>query len=344
MTPVGAARILGASAVLAITGCAGGHEASAPASPSPVFAGPACDLVTGAALEWVASVQPSAIAGVEDLIPAIGTVIPDERFQRFATTHGGVDLRRVGDVCVAHYGAPSRTDAAGDAGGTLVVVRTAFDPARVEAAFAERSVRMLERTRLLPSPPSVRLTGEVRGQSEELSIFARELLVHAQGAPQPLRAAEGFALGKLHKARPAMAGTDLRRAAEAIGAAPVRVFFPGPFEGASAAGLGGLLRASTAVGLAASFAGAPSKVTVRITLIGAWGSDVKAAEERLVSALEAATKTGVGKLFGLDRPLAPLRGASREDALLVEATYDGMAIARGLHDALDADVAEIMGR
>jgi hypothetical protein len=35
---------------------------------------------------------------------------------------------------------------------------------------------------------------------------------------------------------------------------------------------------------------------------------------------------------------------TKEDALIVEATLDGAALARGIHDALDAEVGEIMGR
>lgn len=337
---MGTAAFLGIGAVLAITGCAGGHEVRGPAAPPSIFQGPTCDLVTGANLAWMASVKPQAIASIEDLIPAIGAVVPDARFQSFATAHGGVDLRRIDDLCVAHY----RERARGDGGGTLVVARTGFEPARVEAAFGERSTRMLERTRVLEAPPSVRLAGELRGQPEELTIFGRDLLVHGQGELSPMRAAEGFALGKLRKARPAMSGAELRAAADALGDAPVRVFFPGPFEGESAAGLGGLLQATTSVGVSVTFAGPPSKVTVRLVLGGGWGSDTKAAEDRLIAVLQAISKTGLGKLFGLDHPLAPLRGASLENALRVEATYDGMEIARGLHDALDADVAEIMGR
>ena len=116
------------------------------------------------------------------------------------------------------------------------------------------------------------------------------------------------------------------------------------FEGEIAQGLGGLMRASTAVAASARFAGAPAKIALRIVLTGAWGKDAPAAAERLAAAVHVVSESAFGRLLGIDRPLLAPQVRTMEDALVVEVTIDGMALARGLHDALDAEISEIMRR
>jgi hypothetical protein len=134
----------------------------------------------------------------------------------------------------------------------------------------------------------------------------------------------------------------LARSAELVGEAPVRMFAPGPFDAATAAGLGGLLRASTSVAASARFVGPPAKIAVRLVLTGAWGSDAPAAAERLAAAVHVVAESPLGRLLGLDHPLEGPHVRTMEDALVLEATIDGVALARGLHDALDAEIGEIM--
>ena len=104
------------------------------------------------------------------------------------------------------------------------------------------------------------------------------------------------------------------------------------------------MRASTAIAASAQFAGAPARIALRIALTGAWGKDAPAAAARLAAAVHVVSESSLGRLLGLDHPAVAPHVSTMEDALVVEATVDGVALARGLHDALDAEIGEIMGR
>jgi hypothetical protein len=136
----------------------------------------------------------------------------------------------------------------------------------------------------------------------------------------------------------------LARAADVVGDAPMRAFAPGPFTGETAQGLGGLLRASTAIAIAATPVRGTPRIAVRLVLTGAWGDDAAAAAERLAAAVHVLSESRFGKLFGLDRPLEGPHVRSAPEALVFEATYDGNTLARGVHDAVEAEVDEIMRR
>jgi hypothetical protein len=163
-----------------------------------------------------------------------------------------------------------------------------------------------------------------------------------QGRAGPIRAAEAFAQGKLHRASPALRGGPLVRAVQLVGDAPVRAFAPGPFEGELAQGLGGLMRASTAVGVSAAFVGPPAKIRLVIVLMGGWGKDANAASERLAAAAHVVSDSAFGRLLGLDHPVTSPQVRGTDEALIIEVTLDGTAMARGLHDALDAEIGDIM--
>ena len=61
------------------------------------------------------------------------------------------------------------------------------------------------------------------------------------------------------------------------------------------------------------------------------------------AAAHVVAETGMGRLFGVDRPVEGPKVKGANDYLELVAVFDGGAIAKGLHDALDADVAEIFG-
>lgn len=321
---------------LALVGSACGPKpiAAPPAAPPvALHLAPACDLVPSAGVEWVVDAKPRALAELPDLIPVIALVVPEARFATFTTNHGGIDVRQVQDLCIAKY-----------KDTTLTIARAPFDPLRVEKAFVDRVTKPGGRQLDVPNPPVVRVWGEVNGERQQLVVFARELVALEQGQPGVVRAAEAFAQGKLHRASPALRGGTLTRAVELAGDAPVRAFAPGPFEGETAQGLGGLMRASTAVAASAQFVGAPAKIALRIVVTGAWGKDAPAAAERLAAAVHVVAESPFGRLLGLDHPVVAPQVTTMEDALVIEVTIDGTTLARGLHDALDAEIGEIMRR
>jgi hypothetical protein len=328
---------LGVRGVVAV--CLAGCGARTPPArplppPVPLHLEPACDLAPAAGgLSWIVDAKPRAVAEIPDLIPAISRVLPEERLRLFTASHGGIDLRQVKELCIARY-----------RDTVLAIVDVPLDGEKVAAAFDHRTPKGAIRTLVTPNPRVVKLSAEIDNEAQQLIVFGQEGAALEQGKAGPLRAAEAFAFGKLKKASPALRGAALKRAAEVLGEqAPVRVFAPGPFEGEVAQGLGGLLRAATAVGASAKWAGG-SNIAVRIVLTGAWGEDAPAASERLAAAAQLLSESPAGHLFGLHRPaIAPFVHVER-DALVLDVTLDGDALARGMHDAVDAEVGEIMRR
>lgn len=306
-----------------------------PPPPVPLHLEPACDLAPAAGLSWIVDAKPRAIAEIPDLIPAIALVLPEERLRLFTAAHGGVDLRQTKEVCVAKY-----------QGSLLEVARVPLDAEKIASAFEQRSTKPITRTLVVPNPRVLRITGaEVAGEPEQLLLFGQEEVVLEQGKAGPFRAAEAFAFGKLKRAQPAIRSAALKRASELLGeGALVRMLAPGPFEGEAANGLGGLLRATTAVGASAKWTGTKANIAVRVVLTGAWGDDAKAAGSRFGAAAHVLSESEVGHLFGLHAPVQAPFVHEEPDALVLDAVYDGNALARGIHDAVDAEVADIMRR
>ena len=327
-------RRLAPAALLLVFAC--GPKAPPPPPPPPpipLHLDPACDLAPAAGLSWLVSAEPRTIAQIPDLIPALSLVLPEERLQRFAASHGGIDLRQVSDLCVARY-----------RDTTLATARVPLDENRIIAAFEARSTRTPVKTEIAPNPRIFREAGEEAGTPTQIVVFGREAIAYELGASGPIRAAEAFALGKLKRAQPALRSAALAPAAAALGPAPVRVFAPGPFEGESARGLGGVLRVATAIGGSARWGATQSRVALRIVVLGAWGPDAPAAAERLGAAAHVLAESPVGRLFGLDRPVDGPFVHGEGDVLSLDVTLDGERLARGIRDAVDAEVNEIMGR
>jgi hypothetical protein len=318
----------------AVAACGPSKPATPPGPPPvPLHLEPACDLVPAAGLTWIVEAKPRALAQAVELIPAIATVVPEDRFALYTASHGGIDPRQVEDLCIARY-----RDV------TLSVARIPFDPKKVVAAFDDRSTKPAVHTTIAPNPVVLRSVGALKDEPQAITVFGRDAIAFEQGKPGAIRIAEAFALGKLKRASPALHGAALSRAADVVGDAPLRAFAPGPFEGEIAQGLGGLLRASTAIGIGATPVRGAAQISIRVVLTGAWGEDAPAAAERLAAAIHVLSEDRVGKLFGLDRPTEGPRVRSAPEALIFEATYDANILARGVHDAVDAEVNEIMRR
>ncbi len=304
---------------------------TAPAPPRGVPIGRACDIAPAAGLSWLVELEPRAIASIPDLIPAIAEVVPEERFTAYAKSHGGVDPRTVPDLCMARYGEVR-----------LSVAKTPIDPRRIERAFAELATRVDGRTIVSRDPPVIRLTGDVLGEPETVTLFAQNAVALEQGRGlRVMRAVEAFALGKLKQSRPALRGVALARAAALLGEAPFRFFVPAPFGDEASRGLAGLLRATTAVGVAARFVGPPARIAVRVVLLGAWEGD-EAAADRFAAAANVLAQSAPGRLFGLNHPHEPVRVRTASDALILDAVLDGSALARGLRDAVSAEASDIL--
>ena len=323
-------RELLALAPIALAACAAPPSPAPPPPAGPALrVDPAVDLLPAAGLEWGVDARLRELLNEPALIPAMAVLVPEERFAAFARRHGGVDLRQVLELAVGAY--PE---------ATLAVARVPVDPARVEGAFMARALAVDGRA---VEQGVTRTWGTVGESREQIAVFGRQGVAMERGRFGPLQAAEAFALGKLRRSRPALRAEPLAAAMALLGDAPLRAFAPGPFEGEWGRGLGGLLGAATAAVCAARVApGARPGVAMTLLLTGAWGSDAPAAAERLRAAFDLLGSGPLGRLLALDRPLAPLRPSGDASALRLEATFDALALARGLHAVTEARVADVL--
>jgi hypothetical protein len=317
----------------ALAACRGGPSATPDARSAPVLKlEPLVGLVPAAALVWLIDLQLHDLLANPVLAPAVSLLVPSDRFDAFAARHGGVDLRAVSRLVLAEY--PDAT--------TLALARTPVQPGRVEAAFAARAVVVEGRA---VEGGITRFWGSVGHDREQVAVFGTDGVGLERGRLGPLRAALYFAQGRLRKALPALAADPLARPAALLGEAPARAFAPGPFVGEWAAGLGGLLRATTAVAAAAAPVGrgaGKGALELRVLLMGAWGQDAPAAAGRLGAAFQLLASDPLGRLMALDHPLEEPRVSGDAEALRLEVVVDPLALARGLHDATAATIAEIM--
>lgn len=327
---VGRREALALMAALPAVACGGKTPApAAPSGPS-LKLDPLVDLVQAPGLVWVAEARPKDLLALPGVAEAVALVVPPARFDLFAERAGGVNLRRIESLVIASYGA-----------STLTLARTPLQTGRVEAAFAARAVTIEGRA---VEGGVTRLWGSVGPDREQIALFGADAVGLEHGHLGPLQPAVYFARGKLRRARPALRAEPLAAAAELVGPAPLRFFAPGPFEGEWSGGLGGLLRATTAVAATAHPVEQPGRhaLEVQLALAGAWGADAGAAAERLAAALQLLSNDSLGRLLGLDHPLEEPRVTGDAQALRLQVLLDLTTLARGLHAATDARIDEIM--
>jgi hypothetical protein len=317
---------------LVVTACSGARRGM-PVVPagSPLGADPIVDLIPSAGLGWLVDVRPRELFESPTLGSAIAMIAPGDRVAAFERRFGGVDLHAATELAVAGFGRAA-----------LGLARVPVDPASVNAAFVSRASvegRTVEHG-------VTRLWGTVGDEPEQIAIFGRDGAAIERGPPGPLLAAIYFAEGKLRRSLPALKAEPLAAAAARVGEAPLRGFAPGPFEGQWAAGLGGLLRAATAIAVSLrpmqARPGAAAFLT--LVLLGAWGADAPGAEQRLRAAFNVFAEDPLGRLTGLNRPIDGPRTSSDASAIKLDVVVDLVAVAAGLRDATDATAADIMGR
>ena len=360
--------VFGALAALGEAACAPERRPRGPAASVPYFPlalDPLVDLVPAAGLEWLVAINPPELLASPALAAVVSALVPDEQFETFARRHGAVDLRRADQIAVA-----------GHARSTLGLARLPVEPWRIEAAFAARA-RVVEGRAV--ERGVTRFWGTVGDEREQVAVFGGRGVGIERGALGPLRVALYFAEGRLKRSAPALRSEPLAAASGLLGDAPVRGFAPGPFVGPWATGLGGLLGASTALaaslrgqegtrpaaggardgaggaggardgaergnggaGLEATATSGPS-LALRLVLTGAWGQDAPAAAERLGEAFQLLAEDPVGRLAGLDRPLADPVTSAAPDALALDVALDPVRMVAGVRAVMGAPVAEIM--
>ncbi len=324
---------LGCIGALAAAACSRPSPSAphAPAPDPPLKLDPLVDLVPAAGLVWLVDLQPAQLLRSPTMARAVDLVIPADRFDAFAQGRGGVDLRRAAELTVAGF-----------ADVTLGLVKVPVDPGQIEKAFGARARAVDGRAF---EQGVVRVWGTVGDEREQIAIFGHQGAGQERGRFGPLRVASYFAQGKLRRSPQALRADPLATAADRLGAAPARAFAPGPFVGPWAAGLGGLLAAATSAAASARPVPQPNgEDTLLLTLVlfGAWGDDAANAAARLGAAFNVLAQDSLGRLCGLNRPLAGPHVVGDATEVRLEVTVDPTLLARGIRDATGGTAADIV--
>ncbi len=325
--------VLSLAALALLSGCGPKTPAAAPKGTALALSS-ASALVSAANVVWFLELAPRAFFAHAQLGPATAILIPADRFEAFRTRHGGIDLRQIDELVIAKY---PKTE--------LTLARVSFDPVRVEASFKERVIGVEGRAIDPATPDVTRLWGEAHSERTQLAMFGHELVAVERGQVGAIRISELFARGTLKRSLPVLRAEPFARARALLGASDARIFAPGPFEGEWQKALGGLLRATTAVagGVRVREEAGRAVLDARMVLLGSWGGDEEAAV-RLAAGIDVILSTGFAKLIGVSKPVQAPKVTREADALVVDGSWDAMTLAKGLHDAVDAEVSEIFQR
>jgi hypothetical protein len=304
---------------------------AAAATAEPLDVEPLTNLVPAASVQWLIDVRPTEILATPALASAVDLVLPADRFEAYARGHGGIDLRQAREITIAAF-----PDA------TLSLARLTVDPGRIERAFTDLAAEVDGRA---SENGVTRLWGTVGREHAQVAIFGHDAIGLEVGQLGPLRVAAYYAEGRLKRSLPALRADPLRGPADQLADAPIRAFAPGPFEGSWAKGLGGLLRAATAVAGSLRPVTTPTgAVAMQLTvlILGAWGEDAQAAARRLAATFNVFADDPLGRLAGLNHPLDGPHVVGDATEVRLEVILDPTMLARGVRDATSAEVPDIV--
>ncbi|MFO0675628.1 MAG: hypothetical protein U0169_03780 [Polyangiaceae bacterium] len=316
---------------------------------------PLASLLVPVGLRGFVEFSPRSIADSVDLLPAIATLVPEERFDAFRDRNAGIDLRRLDEVVWADYGATS-----------LILARGSFDVRRIVREFDLRArgevTKFVTRTKspagatfdplvTLEDRGDFRSDGRPGGAKTDASprraatLFGARALAFETGPPGPMRAAALFAERRLKRSRPALAVPPLDEAAKRTPSGIVRAFAAGPFDETWQPGLGGLLASASAASLAVRVepkGQRPPRLHIGLRVFGAWGDAAGAAGTRLRAWADTFADSAFGRLLELEGPVHAAELASDRNSLTLEGSFDSMALARGIRAATSAQIDEVV--
>jgi hypothetical protein len=290
---------------------------------TPLRVGPLTDFVAAPGLRWMATARLQELWQTPAIRPSLELLFPAARLDAFSVATG-VDLRET----------PAAI-AAGFEYATLFLAETPRGNAPVEDLFVGR---LAGSARAESAHPGVRRVSGALGLTPETLVRVDGKLVAVSvGDPTPARVVELFALGRLVRTRPALAGSALSTLPPELRAAPACFYAPGPFSGEWAKGARGLLGAALALGVGAWPDG--ETLRLRVVLSGQWsGEDVA----RLESAWGDLAGSSMGRLLGLAEPATPPEISVTPEHLTLGVRLHPRPLASGLRAAVAADLWEIL--
>ncbi len=303
--------------------------------PEPPLAVPSLEgLLPLAGLRWIVLARPREITSIPWLVPFVGTVISEARFDRFARGTA-LDLRRSPEALVASY----RTD---DGDATVEIVRHTTDPRAVERAFRDRI--STDGSRAVDRHDVIRVSGKIGTARHAFAAIGPDVACFQQAgslARGPCRIASLFARGSLSRPSRVFSDPTLSALAERLGPAPARAFALGPFEGELARGARGLLAAATAIGAAAR-PSAREGILLSLAVAGDFSRTGEPASQELAAAWSDLAQGSFGHLLGLDVPVTAPLSTHAPDAVALVVELDPRRLAKGLSDATSNEIEEIM--
>ena len=311
---------------LALPACASAPPPLATPLPAPpLHLAPVTDLFAAAGLDWLVMLRPSELA--RTMAAQIAKVLPAANLDKLAA-HLGFDVRLADALVIGGYGET-----------TLYAIQVVHDGRAAEQRFAERLSSDVERA----TDGRIRRTsGRIGTVPRAFADLDETVLLYEVGAPGPLKAALAFSQGKLKRAKPALATEPLAELQKRLGDAPVLAMAPRPSRVGWVQGAHGLLSHATSIGGAAT----PDAEGLRLrgVALGAWDEPPTEALKRLESTVADVARSMLGRLMGLDQPLAvPSFGGDRE-GIRFEATVDASKLAEGLWAATSAELGELFGK
>jgi len=291
------------------------------------------DLLVSVGLEWFVAIRPLELTQLDWLRPSIARVLKDERLDALALATG-VQLRDVPELVLASYRIKSNDPA------IAYVLRHHANPQLLERKFRERLTSDGERREF--GHQLLGVWGRVGRALRGFIAIGPHVVSYQYGGERahgPNRIALLYAEGRLAEVPPVSRNEVLARVDGALGAAPIKAFLLGPFEGPRARGVHGLLASATAVGISLQ----PSDektLRVHIVLDGDYAGED--ASRYLEDAWSDLATSDLGHLLGLGSPSSPIRIHAAADRLDLEVELDPTALTNGLAAATSDDVRDIM--
>ncbi len=284
---------------------------------------PLTALAPAASLVWLLDVRPRALLGDAALAPAVAELIPDATFASLSRLYG-VDLRTAEELTVAAY--PE---------AELLLVRAFLDPAKLEAAFAARTVEVEgrgDRSRGLTGRARRPHLGNARGRGAraagDVRTASRGVSRWAASAPcgRARRSPRGSCIARrppspLLRSRRWPAWSTMRRCDSSLPARsttrPARARWPGRPAGRGH-GRGSHAHAARGTGRAPT-------LELTVVLAGFWdrpGDGRPPADAVFLRQFQALANSAPGRLIGVDGTLEPPRVKMSRETLVLTARYD----------------------
>jgi hypothetical protein len=293
----------------------------------PLYRGAATDYVAAAGLRWLVVGSPEQLLANAGLYRELSRLFPPDRLDKFAQATG-IELRSVSEGLVAGFDY-----------GTLYLMMVSGGTRGIELRFRERLTS--EPVVRHPDPRIVRISG-VAGNTPETMVSIDRLLVGvAVGDPTPARVVESYTRRRLARSPAALDGAALSSLPKSLGAAQVRFYAPGPFQGEWQRGLHGLLSAATALGVTADPLERGKVIRVKVALAGEW-SNVPLARDKLEEAWKDLAESTLGRLVGLNQPSSGPELSVNPQLLNLTLDLEVLPLASGLEAAVAADVWKMM--